>query len=142
MWMLSVTALVTLTLAKGLSLPQLQWGKTSLTNNSYIYYANISEGNRALKCKTDNHNCCNNSDNGNWTDDRGTAVHQGADGATCLYVTRRQGVISLNCKSDCIPDTSGLWRCNIPDSSEVMQSIYIYISNDTTSGKIFLLNTI
>ena len=134
MWMLSVTALVTLALAKGLSQPQLEWGKTSLANNSYIYYANISDGNRTLKCKTDNHNCCN-SDNGNWTDERGTSVHQGADGATCLYVTRGQGVVSLNRKSDCIPDTSGLWRCDIPDSSEVMQSLYIYISNDTTSGK-------
>ena len=34
MWMLSVTALVTLTLAKGLSLPQLEWDKTNLANNS------------------------------------------------------------------------------------------------------------
>ena len=135
MGMLSVTALVILALAKGLSLPQLQWGKTSLANNSYIYYTNISDGNGALKCKTDNHNCCNNSDNGTWIDDRGTAVHQGADGATCLYVTREQGVASLNRKSNCTPDTSGLWRCDIPNSSEVVQSLYIYVSNDTTFGK-------
>ena len=53
-------------------------------------------------------------------------------------------MISLNRKSDCIPDTSGLWRCDILDSSEVMQSLYIYISNDNTSGKLlyFLCNNI
>ena len=106
-----------------------------LTNNSYIYYANISDGGGALKCVTDSENCCNDSNVGSWTDGRGRAVHQGADETTCLYVTRGHGEISLNRNSSCIPDTSGLWRCDVPDSSEVMQSIYIYISNDTTSGK-------
>ena len=74
-------------------------------------------------------------DVGNWRDERGRVVHQGADGTNCLYVTRGQGMINLNRKRDCTPDASGLWRCDIPDSSDVMQSIYIYISNDTTSGK-------
>ena len=60
---------------------------------------------------------------------------EGADETTCLYVTRGHGEISLNRNSGCIPHTSGLWRCDVPDSSEVMQSVYIYISNDTTSGK-------
>ena len=110
----------------------------NLINNSYIYYANIFNGTGALKCVTDSVNCCNDSDDGNWRDARGRPVHQGADGATCLYVTRGQGVVSLNRKSDCIPDMSGLWRCDIPDSNEVVQSLYIYISNDNTSGKINL----
>ena len=137
MWMLSVTALVTLTLAKGLSLPQLEWDKTNLANNSYIYYANISDGNRALKCVTDSVACCNDSDVGNWRDERGRAVHQGADETTCLYVTRGQGMVSLNRKHGCSLETSGLWRCETPDSndSEVMQSIYIYISNKKSRGK-------
>ena len=116
------------------SLPQLEHAK-HLPNNSYIYYANISDGDGALKCITDSKNCCNDSNVGSWTDGRGRAVHQGADVVTCLYVTREHGEISLNRNSSCIPDTSGLWRCDVPDSSEVMQSIYIYISNDTTSGK-------
>ena len=109
-----------------------------LTNNSYIYYANISDEDSALKCVTDSDNCCSDSHVGNWRDERGRAVQQGADEATCLYVTGGQGVISLNRKSDCIPESSGLWRCDVPDSSEVMQSIYIYISNDNTSGKLVL----
>ena len=117
------------------SLPCFEHGSTYLPNNSYIYYANISNGDRALKCVTDSDNCCTDSDVGNWTDGRGRAVHQGADETTCLYVTRGHGQLSLNRNSGCIPDTSGLWRCDVPDSSEVMQSMYIYVSNDTTSGK-------
>ena len=117
------------------SLPRIKHGSRVLTNNSYIYYANISDGDRALKCVTDSDNCCNDSDVGNWTDGRGRTAHQGSDEATCLYATRGHGEINLKRNSSCIPDTSGLWRCDVPDSSEVMQSIYIYISNDTTSGK-------
>ena len=134
MWMLSVTALVTLTLASSQSLPRFQIRETNLTNNSYILSSNISTE-YALKCVTDNVNCCNDSDAGNWTDERGRAVHQGADGATCLYVTRGQGEVSLNRRSGCTPETSGLWRCDIPDSSEAVQSIYIYINNKKSYGK-------
>ena len=53
-----------------------------------------------------------------------------------MSVTRGDGVISLNRRnSDCSPPTSGLWRCDIPDSSGEIQSLYIYISNDTSFGK-------
>ena len=127
-------------LANSQPLPHFKSGVGTLKNNSYIPLASIFDGDRALKCVTDSVNCCIDSDVGNWRDERGRAVHQGEDEATCLYVTRGQGVISLNRKSDCIPDTSGLWRCDIPDSSEVMQSLYIYISNDNTSGKPFFIN--
>ena len=133
MWMLSVTAIVVL--ANSQSSPHFKSVGHSLENNSYIPYTSIRHEARALKCVTDNVNCCNDSDVGNWRDERGLAAHQGADEATCLYVTRGQGVVSLNRKNDCIPRTSGLWRCDIPDSNEVMQTIYIYISNDTISGK-------
>ena len=110
-------------------------GERFLTNNSYIYYANISDGNYALKCVTDNLNCCTDSYDVNWNE-TGTVVHEGPDDTSCLYVTRGYQEISLNRnKSDCIPDTSGLWRCYIADYNDEIQSIYIYISNDTTSGK-------
>ena len=109
-------------------------GQKTLQNNSYIYYADISDGDNALKCVTDNPNCCTDSD-GDWTDETGTVVHQGGpDDSSCLYVTRGYQEISLNRKSDCIPDTSGLWRCDIDESNDEIQSIYIYISNDNTSG--------
>ena len=127
-------AVLLLTVVNCQPLPRFESGGRILTNNSYIYYANISDGDSALKCVTNNDNYCNDSHVGNWTDERGRPVQQGADEATCLYVTRGHGVVSLNRKSDCIPESSGLWRCDVRDSSEVMQSIYIYISNDDTSG--------
>ena len=46
-------------------------GERILTNNSYIYYANISHGYNALKCVTDNPNCCTDV---NWNDETGTVV--------------------------------------------------------------------
>ena len=55
-------------------------------------------------------------------------------GLVCIYVIRGDGEISLNRRnSDCIPPTSGLWRCDIPDSE--IQSLYVYISNDESNGK-------
>ena len=105
-----------------------------LTNNSYIYYTSISDGDDALKCVTTIPYCCTDSDDGDWRDETGIVVHQGPDDSSCLYVTRGPGEISLNRNSDCIPDTSGLWRCDIADPDDEIQSIYIYISNDNTSG--------
>ena len=111
-------------------------GGKILHNNSYIYYANISDGDNALKCVTFNINCCTDYYDGNWNDETGTVVHEGPDDTSCLYVTRGYQEISLNRnKSDCIPDTSGLWRCDIADYNDEIQSIYIYISNDKKSGK-------
>ena len=141
LWMVFVVVSVGLANSQPLLQLEREGSDLRLTNNSYIYYANISDGDRALKCVTDSENCCTDSDDGDWRDERGRAVHQGEDGATCFYVTRQRKEIYLNRKSDCIPDTSGVWRCDIPDSSEVMQSIYIYISNDTKSGKTAFLDT-
>ena len=108
------------------SLPHFKHTMSSLPNNSFIYYYDIHDrDNATLHCSTDNVNCCNV---GGWRDKSGRPVYEGADGTTCLYVTRGDGVISLHRKSGCRDHTSGLWRCDIPDSSGEMQSLYIYIS--------------
>ena len=109
-------------------------GQIKLTNNSYIYYTSISDGDNALKCGSGVSDCCTDSDDGDWRDETGTVVHQGPDDSSCLYVTREPGEIRLNRNSDCIPETSGLWRCDIAESNDEIQSIYIYISNDNISG--------
>ena len=118
------------------SQPQFEHKPYSLSNNSYIYYNDIGDGDHALKCVTDSVNCCNNSDVGGWRDESGRPVSQGADGTTCLYVTRGDGVITLHRKRGCTDHTSGLWRCDIPDSSGEMQSLYIYISNGRAYGEL------
>ena len=94
------------------SLPQLEHGRF-LSNNSYIYYPNIGDRYYSMRCVTDNVNCCCNSTVGGWRDESGRQVYQGADGTTCLYVTRGYGVISLRRKRGCSDHTSGLWRCDI-----------------------------
>ena len=109
-------------------------GQIKLTNNSYIYYISIFDEDNALKCVTDTPDCCTDSDDGDWRDETGTVVHQGPDDSSCLYVTRGEQEISLNRNSDCIPDTSGLWRCDIAVSNDAIQSIYIYIGSDNSSG--------
>ena len=105
-----------------------------LSNNSYIFYNDIGDGDHALKCVTESVNCCNNSDIGGWRDESGRPVYQGSDGTTCLYVTRGYGVISLRRKRGCSDHTSGLWRCDIPDSSGDIQSLYIYIGYERYSN--------
>ena len=105
------------------SYPRFELRGENLFNNSYIGRNQIGIGNNALKCVTNNTNCCSSPAVGNWTDETsGRAVHQGASGATAIYVTRGDGVVSLNHK----PGSRGMWRCDIPDSNGVMQNIYIY----------------
>ena len=116
------------------SLPQLEHDGRSQPNNSYIYYRDITRRYSALKCVTDNVDCCNDASVGNWRDVRGSPVQEGRDGTSCLYVTRGDGEIRLNRKSGCYDHTSGLWKCDIPDSSGDMQNLYIYISNDEAFG--------
>lgn len=116
--------------------PQLNHDTNIYHNNSFIEGASIgqqSQGGSPLQCQTNYTSCCNN--NGSWTDPGGQPVHEGVSGATNFYVTRGTGVINLNRISG---GSSGMWRCDIPDSSGVMQSMYIYIGGDDT-GKVPVL---
>ena len=102
--------------------PRFEFNGTALVNNSYIWRGQIGEGDNALKCVTDNTDCCTDPDTGNWTDGNGAAVHQGMAGASTIYITRGNGTVSLNRITG---GSSGMWRCDIPDSSGVIQSLYI-----------------
>ena len=106
-----------------------------LTNNSFIVRGppvNIGESrNDSLHCVTDNSDCCNNGQ-GNWYDVTGGEVQQGPDGDSHLYVTRGDGVVYLNRKNK--GGQSGMWRCDIPDSNGIQQSIYIYLGTSATGN--------
>ena len=103
--------------------PRFEYKETVLPNNSFISRGPIGQENNALKCVTDNTNCCTGPAVGNWTDGGGGAVHQGASGATTIYVTRGDRVVRYNRITG---GSLGMWRCDIPDSRGMMQSIYIY----------------
>ena len=114
------------------SYPQFEFRGDVLVNNSFILRGapvHIGEGhNDSLHCVTDNSDCCSNGE-GNWYDETGEEVHQGSDGDSSLYVTRGDGVVYLNRRRG---GRSGMWRCDIPDSNGVLQSIYIYIGTPDT----------
>ena len=111
------------------SYPQFEFRENILVNNSFIFRGNISESpNDSLRCVTNNSDCCNNGQ-GNWYDVTGGEVHQGPDGDSNLYVTRGDGVVYLNRRRG---GQSGMWRCDIPDSNGVQQSIYIYLGTSAT----------
>ena len=109
--------------------PRLELGSTVLKNNSFVFRRSIGEGQgTSLRCVTNNSECCTNGQ-GNWYDERGDEVHQGSDGNSDLYVTRGQGVVYLNNRTG---GSVGLWRCDIPDSSVVQLSFYIYLGTRGT----------
>ena len=114
------------------SYPHFEFRGDVLVNNSFIVRgppANIGEGhNDSLHCVTDNSDCCTNGQ-GNWYDETGGEVQQGSDGDSNLYVTRGDGVVYLNRRRR---GSSGMWRCDIPDSTGVQQSIYIYLGTPTS----------
>ena len=132
-----VLLIILLSLGNCQSLLQMQHDRRNLSNNSYIYYPDIRDRDQTLKCVTDNVNCCNSSDVGSWRDERGRPVYERADGTTCLYVTRGDGVISLHRNKSCTDHMSGLWRCDI--SGEI-QSLYIYIGDLSAYGKVSVYN--
>ena len=106
------------------SYPHFEFRGNVLKNNSFVLRGSIGEGqDDSLHCVTNNSECCSNGQ-GNWYDERGDEVHQGSDGDSDLYLTRGQGVVYLNHRTG---GSVGLWRCDVPDSSGVQQSIYIYL---------------
>ena len=105
--------------------PRFELKGSILVNNSFINRQAIGTGDDALKCVTNNTACCTDPDVGNWTDpaEAANAAWLGADLSFNLYVTRGNGVVSLNRNKKGV---AGMWRCSIPDSTGVMQNIYIY----------------
>ena len=85
----------------------------------------------SLLCKTNLTACCRNSDSstalGNWFFPNGTKVGNGWD----FYRTRRHMVVQLHRRRGGV---EGIYRCEIPDSMSVIQTIYIGVYT-TSTGK-------
>ena len=118
------------------SYPRFEFRGNVLVNNSFIHRGNIGEGhNDSLHCVTNNSDCCSNGE-GNWYNETGGEVQQGSLGdSDRVYVTRGDGVVYLNRKTG---GSSGMWRCDIPDSNGVQQNIYIYLGTPTTGVRLCL----
>ena len=129
--LVSLFILVLVVIARSQSYyPQFEIKGDVLVNNSFIVRPRIGEGhNDSLHCVTDNSDCCSNGE-GDWYDETGGEVQQGQVGdSDRVYVTRGDEVVYLNRRRG---GTSGMWRCDIPDSTGVLQSIYIYLGTPDT----------
>ena len=109
--------------------PRFEFMESILPNNSYIGRGRIREGSDSLMCVTTYSDCCDDPPTGNWFNCQEQPVHQGLDGATTLYVTRGSGVVRLHRITG---GESGLWRCDIPDESGNLQSLYIFTGYSLT----------
>ena len=107
---------------------------------------NIGEGDNALLCMTNPITCCRPSDNGfvlgNWFFPNGTRVPSdtanvsGTNEQWDFYSSRGQMVVRLNRRRG---GEEGIYRCEIPDTMNVMQTIYIGVySINSGEWSIFL----
>ena len=106
---------------------------TTYQNNSNVTLENIGEGDDALLCMTNQTACCvppyaggNGSTLGNWFFPNGTRVSSsGAD----FYRDRGQMVVRLHRREGGV---EGIYRCEILDAMNVIQTIYIGVYSIST----------
>ena len=103
------------------------------TNNSVVTITDIGTGSAALICTTTRIGCCLSTDGSHWYFPDGSTV-QRTD--TTYYRTRTiadlggGGTVVLNRNPGAT--TTGVFRCDIPDDSGYLQSIYVGIYTNTT----------
>ena len=104
-------------------------------NNSCVTLEDIGEGDDALLCVTNLTTCClppytveNGSVLGDWFSPNGTRVC-GEDDQWDSCRNRGQMVIRLNRQRGGV---EGIYRCEIPDSTNILQTIYIGVYTANT----------
>ena len=105
---------------------------TTYQNNSNVILEDIGEGGDALLCMTNYTGCCQTtqtqSSSGNWFFPNGTRVSSLGNNSD-MYRTRGQMVVRLHHRGG---GEEGIYRCEIPDSMHVTQSIYIGVFSIST----------
>ena len=93
----------------------------------------IGEGNNALLCMTNLTACCGRSENrsvlGDWYFPNGTVVPSSGE-QWDFHRTRDRSVVLLNRRRGGV---DGIYSCEIPDSNNVNQIIYIGVYTANTS---------
>ena len=115
-------------------------GDQTYQNGANCPMSDIGEASNALLCMTDNTNCCNAPHLiGEFYYPDGSRVGVRASGDS-LYRNRGQGYIRLNRRNGATSPL-GRYRCDIPDSNGVMQSIYINIVDSKLRLEFFQLSS-
>ena len=103
---------------------------TTYQNNSCVALEDIGNSNTdSLLCRTNSTNCCRSSDSnsgnalGHWFFPNGTKVPTGTTKSDLdLHRTRGKMVVRMHRRRG---GEEGIYRCEIPDSTDVTQIIYI-----------------
>ena len=106
---------------------------TTYQNNSIVILEDIDEGDDALLCITNQTACCrppytDGSAIGNWFFPNGTRVPSPGNNWD-IYRSRGQMVVRMNRRRG---REEGIYRCEIPDAMNVIQTIYIGVYSAST----------
>ena len=102
------------------------------TNNSVVTITDIGTDSAALVCNTTRLGCCLSTDGSHWYFPDGSAVQRIG---TTYYRTRTNSIIdggSVHLNRNPGATTTGVFRCDIPDASGNLQSIYVGIYTAST----------
>ena len=106
---------------------------TVYQNNSRVVLGHICGGVNTLFCTTNLASCCTSnfteSDLGPWIFPNGTTIPH-ADNGGDFYQSRGWMRVGLNIRRSGV---EGIYRCEIPDSMNVTQTIYIGVYRASTS---------
>ena len=96
------------------------------SNNSVVIITDIGEGDMSLYCITERSECCRSSDGG----ERGDWFLPGQDSAvkdnsTADFSRRREPRAVVLNRSNNAAVPIGLYRCEVPDAGNTIQSLYI-----------------
>ena len=103
---------------------------TTYQNNSIVTLVDIGENDTALLCMTNLTACCQRNDTGK----NGTALGNwlfpnGTNGTRDFYIDRGEMVVRLNRREG---GENGIYGCEIPDSTYIIQTVYIGVYNAST----------
>ena len=101
---------------------------TTYQNNSCVALKDIGEGDIALHCVTNQTACCKQPGNGNWFFPNGTRVPS-RERQWDFHRSREKMVVRLNRRRG---GEDGIYRCEITDSMNVDETIYIGVYTAST----------
>ena len=113
-----------------LFLPAAVLNGTTYQNNSIVTLEDIGEGDDALLCITNYTACCRPPKAlGNWFFPNGTTVPNVSKEKWDIFRDRGQMVVRMNRRGGGV---EGIYRCEIPDAMNVIQTIYIGVYSAST----------
>ena len=109
------------------------------TNNSVVTITDIGTGSAALICTTTNLACCLSTDGSHWYFPNGSTVQRtGTTYNRTRTISADTGSATVRLHRNPGATTRGVFRCDIPDASGDLQSLYVGIYTATTGESCIL----